>query len=243
MTTVLTGAIIPAMQEIGALSQGEVPSASESADVLAAFNRLRDQWAAERLMIYTATRTTWNITASDPTYTVGTGGNVNIAWPDYIDAVNFQDTSISPTLEYTMRSLTDDGWARLAVKDLTSPYPQSWYYDRAYPLGNLTLYPVPTSATLQGVIYVPTAIGAYAAESDTLALPPGYARAIVKALACDIAPMFERADAVQLLSQQAEEALQAVKARNLPLTDLRVDPGALVQGGAGRWLFDIRQGY
>ncbi len=180
--------ITASLKDLGVLAAGEVPTAQDSADCLDGLNRLIDQWAAERLMIYTETRTTWTIVSGTQTYTVGVGGTVNIAWPSYIEHVNFQDTSVTPTLEYQMQPLTDDAWSKLPQRTLQSPFPTCWYFDYAFPLANLSLWPVPTSSTLQGVIYAPTAVTQFTSTATTISLPPGYWRMLVKNLAAEMAP-------------------------------------------------------
>ena len=112
--------------------------------------------ATEDLTVYTILRTTWTLSTA-ASYTIGTGATVNVARPTgpmAIDSIGFQDTSVSPTMEYALGPvLTVDAYAAIAQKGLTSVFPQNWYYDPTYTSGFGTLYPypVPTSATLEGV--------------------------------------------------------------------------------------------
>ena len=217
-----------ALQDLGVIASDETPAASDAELCRTTCNRLIDIWAAERLTIYEITRSTWTISANDGTYTVGSGGDVAIAWPQYIHAVRYQDTSQSPTLELSLTPLSDDAWAGISEKTETSTLPSSWYFDRNYPLGNLQLWPVPTSSTLQGVIYAPTAVTSFAATSTAVSLPPGYEELIVKSMAARLAPAFNRASMKRELQDDADEAKRRVKVPNFRIRDLTLDAAAVV---------------
>lgn len=214
-------------------------SAEDGADALDSMNMLLDQYAAQRLQIYSVTRTETAITSNVGTYTVGSGADINIARPVYIEHVNYQDTSLTPETEYQLDYLTDDAYARLPQKDLTSTVPSNWYYNPTFPDGTLILWPTPTSSTLESVVYAATAVAEFAALTDSLSLPPGYRRMLIKNLALDLAPGYGR-EISQALAIDAAESLQAVKAANLRMSDLSIDAGAL--GSARRYYWDIRTG-
>ena len=230
-----------ALREIGVLAANETASGADAAAGLRAVNDLVDQWAAEKLQIYAVVRTTWTITASTQTYTVGSGGDVDIARPMYIDDIKFQDTSVSPTQEYDLSTLTEQGWRDVQIKTLTSPFPTAWYYDSAYPLGTISFWPIPTGTTLQGVIYAPTAVAEFAALSTTIALPPGYRRMLIKNTAINLAPSYH-AEVSPALAQAAMESVTAVKRSNKRLVDMRIEAGALGQGNSGLFYYSINVG-
>lgn len=229
MATVLDSAVTPALKELGVLAAGETASSEDTADALAALNRLVDQWAAERLFIYTTTRATWTITSG--TYTVA--GTATQPRPIYIDHVSYVDAAPTPDFETPLVQLTDDGWALLATKDLTATRPTHWHYEPSFPNGILTLYPDPTEAGLTGVLYVPQAVAQFAALTTTLSLPPGYGRMIVKNLALELGPSYGKQPDIALVAQ-ALEARVAVRRANRRLEDLSFDAGALA-GGVGGW--------
>lgn len=224
---------LQALQSIGQYAAGESLTAADSALALQVGNQMIGQWANERLTIYSETRTTWSIVSGTGAYTVGSGGDVNIVRPIFVDHVNFVDTSMDPDLEMPLRMLTDDAYAALSLKALTSTYPQYAYYNPTYPTATLTLWPAPTSSTLLGAIYVPTAVTTFAAASTSVSLPPGYEAFIVSNLAVKLAPYFEKAVSEDL-KKEAMEAKAIVKRANTRLMDLSVDAGALIQGNR-RW--------
>ena len=229
-----------ALTEIGVRAAGETLPADEASDGLVSLNRMIDQWAAERLTIHTVTRTTWTITASDGQYTVGTGANVNVARPVYVDHVNFLDTATDPDTEYPLVPFTEDAWAGVRLKAATAVYPSNYYYNPTHPTGTLDLWPVPTSTTLTGAFYAPTAVAQFAALTTSVSLPPGYERALLKNLAVELLPSYGR-QPDPLLIEQARDAKAVIKRANKRPMDLSLDAAALISGGrAGS--YDISTG-
>ena len=219
-----------ALEDLGVLGAGETMASGDLATCFKSLNHLMDAWASERLTIYTITRTTWTIVSGTGTYTVGLLGDVVVARPDFITHVGYLDTSVTPNLELLLASYTDDAWARVSYKTLTSTLPTRWYYNPTYPLGTLDLWPVPTSATLSGVLYAPAATAQFAATSTSVALPPGYERFIIKSLALEIAGKFGAVPNPSI-AQAARESKADIKRSNIRLSDLGFDPGALTHVG------------
>ncbi|MEK9722044.1 MAG: hypothetical protein VW405_00990 [Rhodospirillaceae bacterium] len=202
-------AITGALQDLGVLAAGEAPAAEDSSVALDRVNDWLDGLATEGLTVYTNARTTWALVNGTGSYTIGTGGDVNITRPTGPEAIlniGYQDTSQSPTQEYLLgRPLTEDAYAAITQKTFQSTYPTSWYYNPTYPLGTLIAWPVPTSNTLQGVIYTPQPLSEYATLATALSLPPGYRRFIRTNLVVELGPTFN----VQLSNEQQRLALEA----------------------------------
>jgi hypothetical protein len=239
LATTVLDVITASLAEIGVLAAGagEAPTASQAAAALRSLNALIDQWKAERFQIHTITRTTEPIVASDGTYTIGSGGDVAIDWPVYVDHVNWIDTATDPDQEYPLHEMTDDEYAGIFAKALTSALPSSWYYNPTYPLGTLTLWPTPTGSGLEFAMYTPTPVAEFAATSDSVALPPGYRRMLIKNLAVELMPSYLR-DPNPILLRQAQESLAQVKRSNHRLKFTRI--GADVPGVSGSGRYNIQ---
>lgn len=230
------------LQDLGVVASGATPAGADSALALLRANEWVDGLANENLTVYTITRTTWALTAAT-SYAVGTGSAVNIVRPvnaQSIRNIGYQDTSISPSLERGLGPcLTEDAYAALPQKSLAGVYPLYWYYNPTFPTGTLRPFPVPTSATLQGVIYTDTALTQFTALTDSLSLPPGYKRFFRTNLAAEIAPAFNVTPSASLL-ESARDSKADIKRTNIRLRDLSLDRGALM--GNSNQLYDINQG-
>ena len=155
--------------------------------------------------------------------------------PLAIDNVGFQDTSVSPTIEYNLGPvLTEDAYAGIAQKGLDSVYPQAVYYNPTYTsgLGLIYLWPIPSSLTLEGVIYTLVPVSEFTAISDTIALPPGYRRFMRTNLAKELASAFDSPLTIDI-QQAAMESKADVKRANERLMDLSSGVAGLIFGGAG----------
>lgn len=234
MGTVNSDIIEPALRDLGVLQSGEAATAADSADALVALNNLLDQWALEPLTVYTLTRTTKAITVSDGEYSVGTGGDVNIARPADIARVTLIDTNQTPDHEYPLTRLTEREYQDLPQKAQESERPDSWYYNPTVTTGTLYLFPVPTGTGLEFGVYVRTAVPQFASAQAAVTLPPGYERMLVKNLALELAPSYGVRSLNPLLVMQASDAKAAVKRGNQRAVKSQFTadvPGVLHSGG------------
>jgi hypothetical protein len=229
--------VTDALNEIGLLASGETATADDGWVGLRALNRMVDAWKAERVFIYQVARSTWSIVSGTGSYTVGTGGNVNIVRPVRIDSIAISDSSITPPYEIPLRMMTDADYAGIRIKTQQALRPSAAWYNLTFPTATLVFWPVPTSSTLLGVLYAPQAVDEFAALADTVILPPGYRRMIVKNLGLELAPQYGATVSPQLerLERQAQDSFAVVVRANKRLQDLKFEPGALMS----RRLYDI----
>lgn len=225
--------ITASLQRLNLYQAGEAPSAEDLAVGFARFNDLIESLSLEGLTAYTVTRTTWTIVPGTQNYTVGIGGTVNTARPGTSTdlLVKFQDTSMSPPLELSLGPLlTDSQWAGIPQKAMTAPYPVAAYYNPTFTnsFGTISFYMVPTSATLQGVLYAPAPVTKFALTSDAVLLPPGYLRFYRDTLAIELAPDYpDVAKVSDDLKHSAIESKANVKRANEHLQDLPVEAAGL----------------
>jgi len=226
----VSDAITDSLIRMGVLAAGETPSAADMTYGFSTLNMLMDSWATERLTIPYIARATATLTANQASFTVGTGGDINIVRPTFISGIRFIDTSQDPDLEMPLSILTDDAYAAIALKALTSTLPAAAYYRPTYASGFGTLipWPIPTSTTLQWALYYPVQMPQLAATTSTLAIPPGYHRFFVTQLAAEMIPAFRVPDDIAgPIYAQAREAKEQVKNANFRMSDLAMDPAVL----------------
>lgn len=232
-----------ALQALGVVGAGDTPSAEDSSIALELLNGLLDQWAAERLAIYFSTRTEVTIVASDGSYTVGSGGDVNIVRPVYLDEVRLLNNNVTPSIETPLTWLDDQAYRAWPMKTQTNTYPIAWWYNPTFTSsrGTLELLPIPTGSGLEFVVYSPTAIARYAAITDTFSLPPGYERMLRMNLAMELAAPFEREPSA-LVTRGARESLATVKRANIRPVELQLSCAALIGSNRGRYDIYTDQG-
>ena len=223
-------AVTDALTRLGVIGESETPASGDLAKGYAILNSLTDAWGAERLTIPYIARSTATLTANQTSFTVGVGGDINIVRPVSMSNIGYQDTSTSPVLELPLFSLTDDEYAAIPQKGLTSAIPTAAYYNPTFASGFGTLipWPIPTSTTLQWVIYSPVAIPNFSATSSSIVLPPGYYEFIVTNLAFKLCSIYGvPADVRTALKEEARDAKGIIKAANYRASDLGMPAGAV----------------
>jgi hypothetical protein len=220
---------------LGVLASGESLPADQASDGLDTLNDLLDAWRAERLTLFAQARTVTALTVGVASYTIGSGGTINVNRPLWIDGA----TIVVSGEEIPIRVYTRDEWRRIAQKTL-SGQPEGIFYNPTFPLGTVEVYPVPAESTSL-VIYGPAEALVSVASLDTaISMPPGWSKALRYALAVDLAPEYPAvsSDAAQLILSQAVELKATIKRPNEAIEDMDIDP-ALRRRGA--W-FDINTG-
>lgn len=210
------------LRELNVISANETAPNQYLARGLNRFNLMMDLFKAQFIMIYELKRQIVATVANQASYTIGTGGNWNIARPEQILRMGFVNTAVNPTepLETPMRIYTDEEWAAVGLKSLTNTIAWGAWYQTSYPLGVIYVYPVQTVAA-QVALYVPTPMDEAAALTTALYLPPGYRAVIIYGLAQDMATMFERAVSADI-SAKYKRALTIVQRANAKPITLRL---------------------
>jgi hypothetical protein len=188
MATTAADQINGALRLIGMLAEGEVPSAATSQDALAALNQMIDSWNTERLAVFSTIDQVFNWPPSTRSRTLGPTGDFVGQRPIQLDdSTYFRDASTN--VSYGIKMINQEQYNNIAVKTVTSTYPQTLWYNATYPDIEIYLYPVP-SRVLEFHFVSVQPLDAPAALDTNLAFPPGYLRAFRYNLACELAPEF-----------------------------------------------------
>lgn len=233
--------ITATLRSIRVLGVGDVLLAEDANDSLGRLNDWIDSLAMERLTIFYVLRTLKLLANNVPSYTIGTGGDINIVRPTHIEAAGLiQDTSVPTPYERPLEIWTDQRWQGAHQKSLESTYPTAIYYDHNWVngLGTIYLWPIPIDCALtQLVLYTPVALREFTTLDTDYTFPPGYRRFLRTNFAAEIASEYGK----QLTSDQVATARQSkaqIKRGNVRPAEARVDR-ALVPGGD---YFDWRTG-
>ncbi len=137
-----------------------------------------------------------------------------------------------------MTVLTQQDWQVVPVKNVASALPQGVYPQWDFPLVTLFYWPIPTVATLTAVLYLPTAITAFANLSTHYEFPPSYEEAILYNLAMRLSLEYPACNRISDVAAMARDALMTVKIPNVPDDILQVDRALLFRPGTYDWRSD-----
>lgn len=205
---------------------GEAPTADESVDALDWLNSMIDAWGLDNLTKYFLRRTTQTLTSGTASYSIGTGGTINIIRPTEIrNAGLILDTGATTPVEAPIRVLTDDEYAYWPQKTFQSTYTRGIWYDHNWSagLGLVYVLPIPNVGTTQVVLYTPVAVAEFADLTTDYTFPPGYEDAIEYNLALRLATPFGRS-IPPFVASQAVASLALLRRANLRLATVQVDP-------------------
>jgi hypothetical protein len=177
-----------ALRLLGVLAEGETPSASVSQDALMALNQMIDSWSVERLSVFNTIDQMFTWPTDEITRTIGPTGNFVGLRPVLIDdSTYYRDPATN--VSFGIKFINQQQYNGIAVKTVTSTYPQVCWVNMEYPDARLTIYPKPTRA-LEWHIVSAQELTQPATLATVLAFPPGYLRAFTYNLAMEFAPEF-----------------------------------------------------
>ena len=223
-----------ALRLLGILAEGETPSAAMSQDALTAFDQMVDSWNTERLSVFCTQDQVFTWPASQISRTLGpTGDFVGLRPVLMDDATYFKAPN---GVSYGIKFINQQQYDGIAVKNVTSTYPQVCWVNMGFPDITLTVYPMPTQELEWHFVSVQE-LDKPAALDTVLHFPPGYMRAFTYNLAMEIAPEYgiEPSPQVQRIAMTSKRNLKRI---NNP-DDVMAVPYALV---ANRQRFNIYAG-
>jgi len=177
-----------ALRLIGMLAEGETPSDATSQDALLALNQMIDSWSTERLSVFSTQDQIFSWAPGLISRTLGPSGNFVGNRPILLDdATYFRDPASG--ISFGIKIINQQQYDGIAVKTVTSTYPQVIWINMDYPNIDMYIYPVPTKVLEWHFISV-TELNQPATLATTIAFPPGYLRAFRYNLACEIAAEF-----------------------------------------------------
>ena len=173
---------------LGVLAEGETPSAETSQDALVAMNQMVQSWNTERLAVFSTQDQVVTWPPSTRSRTFGPTGDIVANRPIAIDdSTYFRDPATG--ISYGLKLINQQQYNGIAVKTVTSTYPQVLWVNMTYPDIEMYVYPVPTKVLEFHIVSVEELTQPANLATD-LAFPPGYLRCFRYNLACELAPEF-----------------------------------------------------
>ena len=189
MTTATAGDIINGcLRLLGVLAEGEVPSAETSQDALAAMQQMIESWNTERLSVFSTQDQVFLWPAGQLSRTLGPSGDFVGNRPVLLDdSTYFRDPGTG--VSYGIKFINQQQYNGIAVKTVTSTYPQVIFVNNTFPDVEMYIYPRPTRELEWHFISIEE-LTQPATLATQLHFPPGYLRAFRYNLACEMAPEF-----------------------------------------------------
>jgi len=199
-----------ALRLLGVLAEGETPSAETSQDALNALNQMIDSWNTERLTVFSTLDQVETWPPGQAYRTFGPTGNIVGDRPILVDdSTYFRDPASG--ISYGLKLINQQQYNGIAVKTVTSTYPQVLWINMTFPNIEMYVYPVPTKVLEFHIVSVQP-LSQPANLATELTFPPGYLRCFRYNLACEIAPEFgvEPLPQVQRIAMTSKRNLKRI---------------------------------
>lgn len=229
--------ITSAYRLVGTLADGEQPPFDVANIGLGVFNDMIDSWNADRLAIYTTRSDDFPFVISQQSYTLGAGGNFNIARPARIDGMS-SILLYNPTnpVEVPITMVSVEDWQNnFPVKNVSGSFPLFCYDTGDFPLRTLNFWPYPSQGPCSARIYSWQALPAQTLSAN-VSFPPGYAEAIRYNLAVRLCAEMN-APLRQDVAALAIKTFATIKTMNAP--DLTLQSDIVAQDGQANYRQDM----
>ena len=199
-----------ALRLLGVLAEGETPSAETSQDALMAMNQMIDSWDTERLSVFCTQDQVFTWPAGIVSRTLGpTGDFVGLRPVLLDDSTYYRDPGTG--VSFGVKFINQQQYNGIAVKTVTSTYPQVIFVNNTFPDIDMYVYPRPTRDLEWHFVSVQK-LDNPAGLATVLLFPPGYLRAFTYNLAMEIAPEFglEPSPQVQRIAMTSKRNLKRI---------------------------------
>jgi hypothetical protein len=215
--------ITSSLRLINVMASGEQVPLDMANESLAVLNDMIDSWNTDRLSIYTTRTDDFPFVLGQQEYTLGAGGDFDIARPARIDAMSvILLTNPAVPVELPINMYSVEEWqTQVPVKNVPGSIPQICYDDGGFPLRTLSFWPIPAEQLNSCRIYSWQALPAQALAAQ-VAFPPGYRQAFRYNLAVLLAAEYAT-PVPAVVAQVAVDSLAKVKTMNAPDLMLQSD--------------------
>ena len=179
-------------------------------DNLRTLNQMLDSWNTERLSVFSTQDQVFTWPAGVLSRTLGPTGDFSGNRPVLLDdSTYFRDASTG--ISYGIKFINQQQYNGIAVKTVTSTFPQVIFVNNTFPDIEMYIYPRPTRALEWHFISVEE-LTEPATLRTVLSFPPGYLRAFRYNLACELAPEFgiEPLPQVQRIAMTSKRNLKRI---------------------------------
>lgn len=230
--------IILALKQCNVLGVGQTASAEDIEDSFALLKMMLAQWQRKRWTVYRLRSVTIHCDGR-AFYTIGAGGDIDTVRPGKIESAYIRQLGTAPQeVDYPLSILrAREDYDRIHQKSLES-FPQYLFYDSAYPLANVYVWPIPSSR-YELFMSVMEPLQRFETPYDEFEMPEEYQEAVMYNLAMRLYPAYGLPISPDVAGL-ARASLNTVKNANAQIPRMRM-PSGLVRPGYYNPYSDITQ--
>lgn len=215
-----------------AIGVDQTLTADQSTDGLRILNDLIEDWSLQNLAVWGQANQTFNTIAGQAVYTIGPAGNWNTTRPVWIGSPAY--TTLNG-VTFPCSPMNQEQYDLIAVKAQPQPYADFYLFVNDFPLGLVTLWPVPDQV-LPITFSIERVLTQVATPATVVSFPPGYVNAFKYNLACMLAPRFGKKMAnYPDVEMRAARYLGNIKRANRKPVVSQYDSGVLADHYYGDW--------
>lgn len=203
------------MYLINAVASGEIPSDSDLNDALLTLNEMIDGWNIQNLAVFHSATETWNTIPGQAVYYWGPTADAVLGFtsnrPIQIDDITCTRNGFTTAV----LQINQKEYDNISLKSTSQPLVERVLYVNEFPLGIITMFPVP-SEQVQMTFAVNRQIVGPVTLQTQIALPPGYLRALRYNLAVDLWPEYTNSTTdIASVKAIAKTSLGNIKTANM----------------------------
>lgn len=216
-----------ALVHAGVVGQGQTAGSEDTNNAFALLNMMLSQWSRKRWLVYHLIDVSFTTTGAQ-SYTVGPGGNFDTPRPDRIEAAFLRQLlpSMANQIDYPLTVLQSrEDYNQIALKTMGT-WPSLVFYDSAYPVGYLYVWPVPAASQFAVHLSLKQTLDQFTSLAQDIILPPEYVPALFYNLAGRLRPAYGMGPD-PTITALAKDALNVLRGANTQIPTLRM-PAQLV---------------
>ena len=231
MTTTPADLINLALLDSGVIGQGQSASGEDVNNAFTRLNMMMAQWNRKRWLVYALVDTA-KVSTGAQSYTLGIGGDFNIARPDRLEDGNYVrilTAGVTQQTDYPLKLINShEDYNQIIIKSMGT-FPQAVFYDTQYPLGVLRFWPIAQASTYELHILTKTPLNGFASLASPVNLPDEYQAVILYNLQVRLRAAY-RLPPDPIIIALAKDALNVIRNSNTQIPSLRM-PAAVLNNG------------
>lgn len=226
-----------ALKAIGVLGVGQSALAEDFQDAFSALNGMIAQWSVKRWLVYHLVDLKCTTTGQQ-SYTVGPGGDFQVARATRLEAAYFRQfvSSVPNQVDYPLTILNSyEDYAAIALKMLGT-FPYYIFFDSDWPVGKAYPWPIP-QAGYELHLVLKAHLSKFTSYVQSINLPDEYTETIWTNLAVRLAAIYPGSSLPDETKALAAASLETIRVANTQVPRL-----SMPRGLVSKPLFNIFSG-